>query len=135
MISRASQCFGSVTTLNFLRRYSNNPFKNGLVKIYTISSIFGIKYNLTSPSTTFSFKKSYRIAIYFVQECITSLFEILIALILSYKIEIKSLKFIQSFFIHITYVQHDFATIVYAFAMDKKIDWTIFYYIMPLNCH
>ena len=104
----------------------NASLGRGLVNILATCSLEGTYSNLTFCSSTCSCRKWYLIGMCLVLECITGFFDILMAFVLSEKMEIggenliwMSCKFciIQS-----SHVQHDAVATYYAYVVDKAIE-------------
>lgn len=111
-------------TPNFSRWYSKVSLGRAFINISAIWSFIEIYSSFTSFSMTFSLKKWYLIDICFVLEYITRFFQMLIAFVLSQKMEIgSSYTIVISFnvcFIHRTCVQQDATTIYLALVVDKE---------------
>ena len=75
------------TTPSFCLRYSKVSLGSGFVRISATCSLEGTYSNLTFCSSTCSRRKWYLIGMCLVFECMTGFFEMLIALVLSHKIE------------------------------------------------
>ena len=114
------------TTPSFCLRYSKVSLGNGLVSISTTCSLEGTYSNLTFCSSTCSRRKWYLIGMCLVFECMTGFFEMLIALVLSHKMEIGGVQEIwkscKVCIIQRSWVQQDAAATYSASAVDKAIE-------------
>ena len=114
------------TTPSFCLRYSNASLGRGLVNISATCSLEGTYSNLTFCSSTYSCRKWYLIGMCLVLECITRFFEILVALVLSHRMEMGGEHLIwiscNGCIIQRSWVQHDAATTYSASAVDKAIE-------------
>ena len=84
---KLQQQYEASTTPSFCLRYSKVSLGSGFVRISAACSLEGTYSNLTFFSSTCSRRKWYLIGMCLVFECMTGFFEMLIALVLSHKIE------------------------------------------------
>ena len=114
------------TTPSLCLRYSKASLGNGLVRISATCSLEGTYSNLTFCSSTCSRRKWYLIGMCLVFECMTRFFEMLIALVLSHKIEIGGVQVIwkscKVCIIQRSWVQQDATATYSALAVDKAIE-------------
>ena len=114
------------TTPSFCLRYSKVSLGKGLVSISATCSLEGTYSNLTFCSSTCSLIKWYLIGICLAFECMTRFFEMLIALVLSHKMEIDGVQVIWKSYnvciIQRSWVQQDAAATYSASAVDNTIE-------------
>ena len=114
------------TTPSFCLRYSNASLGKCLVNISATSSLEGTYSNLTFFSSTYSCKKWYLRGICLVLEWITGFFEILMAILLSHKMEMGGENLIwiscNVFIIQRICVQHDATTTYFSSAIDNRME-------------